>query len=333
MKAVRVHKLKAEEVRRFAERIGAKDKERLVVCRGDYVEIPILDGFERYFEGYEIVEQNNPVFAKKADLFEALKDKIPKELWEYIPRRYKIIGDVILIKIPNELEMYKRLIGETLLKIHKRCKSVWRDLGREGMLRKPKVELIAGKGSETVHKENGCLFKLDVTKVMFSVGNQGERMRIVKLVQDEEIVVDMFAGIGYFTIPIAVHTNAKKIYAIEINPDSYFYLLENIKLNRVNNVLPILGDSMYVTPEGIADRVVMGHIFCQDFLPVAISALKSDGYIHYHESVPEVIIQRPIERIKRACELLGRDVRIENFRKVKNYSPGVLHVVVDAYIY
>jgi len=158
-------------------------------------------------------------------------------------------------------------------------------------------------------------------------------MRIVKLVQDDEIVVDMFAGIGYFTIPIAVHTNAKKIYAIEINPDSYFYLLENIKLNRVNNVLPILGDSMYVTPEGIADRVVMGHIFCQDFLPVAISALKSDGYIHYHESVPEVIIQRPIERIKRACELLGRDVRIENFRKVKNYSPGVLHVVVDAYIY
>ena len=333
MKAVRVHKLKAEEVRRFAERIGAKDKERLIVCRGDYVEIPILDGFERYFEGYEIVEQNNPVFARKADLFEALKDKIPKNLWEYIPRRYKIIGDVILVKIPNELEKYKCLIGETLLKIHKRCKSVWRDLGREGMLRKPKVELIAGKGSETVHKENGCLFKLDVTKVMFSVGNQGERMRIVKLVQDDEIVVDMFAGIGYFTIPIAVHTNAKKIYAIEINPDSYFYLLENIKLNRISNVLPILGDSMYVTPERIADRVVMGHIFCQDFLPVAIRALKSDGYIHYHESVPEVIIQRPIERIKRACELLGKDVRIENFRKVKNYSPGVLHVVVDAYIY
>ncbi|ADB57761.1 class I SAM-dependent methyltransferase [Archaeoglobus profundus] len=333
MKAVRVHKFKAEEVRKFAERIGAKDKDRLVVCRGDYVEIPIYDGFENYFKEYEIVEQEEPVFARKSDLYEILKEKIPRKLWDYIPRRYKIIGDVILIKIPDELEEYKQLIGETLLSIHKRCKSVWRDLGREGMLRKPKVELIAGSGSETVHKENGCLFKLDVTKVMFSVGNQGERMRIVKLVQDGEVVVDMFAGIGYFTIPIAVHTKAKKIYAIEINPDSYFYLLENIELNDVKNVIPILGDSMYVTPEGVADRVVMGHIFCHEFLPVAIKALKGDGYIHYHESVPEVIINRPIERIKSACESLGKNVKIENFRKVKNYSPGVLHVVVDAYVY
>lgn len=333
MKAVRVPKEKAEEVRRFAEKIGAKDKDRYVVCRGDYVEIPIYDSFEIYFEGYEIVEQREPVFAPKADLFELLKDKIPKEFWDFIPRRYKIIGDVILIKIPDELEPYKRVIGETLLKIHKRCKAVWRDLGKEGMLRKPKVELIAGEGSETVHKENSCIFKLDVTKVMFSVGNQGERMRIVKLVGDGEVVVDMFAGIGYFTIPIAVHTKAKKIYAIEINPDSYYYLLENIKLNGVNNVIPILGDSMHVTPERVADRVIMGHIYCHEFLPVALKALRGDGYIHYHESVPEKIIDRPIERVKRACELLGRNVKIEGFRKVKNYSPGVIHVVVDAYVY
>ena len=333
MKAVRVPKLKAEEVRRFAERIGAKDKDRYVVCRGDYVEIPIYDGFEKYFKGYEIVEQENPVFAPKSDLFELLKNKIPKELWDYIPRRYKIVGDVILIKIPKELEEYKKLIGETLLKVHRRCKSVWRDLGKEGMMRKPKVELIAGEGSETVHRENGCLFKLDVTKVMFSVGNQGERMRVVKLVGEDEIVVDMFAGIGYFTIPIAVHTKARRIYAIEINPDSYHYLLENVEINNVENVIPILGDSMHVTPEGVADRVIMGHINCHEFLPKAIKALKGDGYVHYHETVPEVILERPIERVKRACELLGREVKIEGFRKVKNYSPGVVHVVVDAYIH
>ena len=333
MKAVKVPKLKAEEVRRFAEKIGAKDKGRYVVCKGDYVEIPIYDGFEKYFEGYEIVEQDDPVFAPKSDLFELLKDKIPKELWDFIPKRYKIVGDVILIKIPKELEEYKKLVGETLLKVHRRCKSVWRDLGKEGMIRKPKVELIAGEGSETIHRENCCLFKLDVTKVMFSVGNQGERMRVVKLVGEDEIVVDMFAGIGYFTIPIAVHTKAKRIYAIEINPDSYHYLLENVEINNIENVIPILGDSMHVTPEGVADRVIMGHINCHEFLPKAIKALKSDGYVHYHETVPEVILERPIERVKRACELLGRNVKIEGFRKVKNYSPGVVHVVVDAYIY
>ncbi len=333
MKAVRVPKRDAESVRRFAEKIGAKDKNRLIVKRGDFVEIPILDGFEKYFSGYEIVEQQNPVFAQKKNLKKVLADKIPKELRDFIPRSYKIIGDIILIKIPKELEDYKRLIGKELLKIHKRCKAVWRDFGKEGMLRRPRVELLAGSGSETIHRENGCLFKLDITKVMFSVGNQAERMRIAKIVGDGEIVIDMFAGIGYFTIPIAVHSNPRKIYSIEINPDSYHYLLENIKLNGVNNVIPILGDSMYVTPEGVADRVVMGHIFCSDFLEVAIKALKNDGVIHYHESTPEAVINRPIERVERACKRLGRSCKILNFRRVKNYSPGVYHVVVDFYVY
>ncbi len=333
MKAIRVPKHEAERVRKLAEKIGAKDKSRLIVVRGDYVEIPIYDCYEEHFKGYEIVEQENPVFAKKTDIYEILKEKIPKELWEFIPRRYKILGDIILIKIPDELEQFKHLIGEELLKLHPRCKAVWRDKGKEGMLRKPNVELIAGQGSVTIHKENGCLFKLDVTKVMFSPGNQGERMRMARIVEPGEVVVDMFAGIGYFSIPIAVHSKPKRIYSIEINPDSYEFLLENIELNDVSCIVPILGDSKHVTPEGVADRVIMGHIFCHEFLPVAIRALKEDGgIIHYHESVPEAVINRPIERVKKACEKLGKKVKILNFRKVKNYSPGVLHVVVDAYI-
>ncbi len=333
MKAVRVPKEEAEKVRRLAERIGAKDKGRLITSDGEFVEIPIYDGYDSYFEGYEIVEQKNPVFAKKTNIYEILKEKIPKELWDKIPRRYKIVGDIILVKIPEELEDYKRMIGEELLKLHPRCKAVWRDRGKEGMLRRPNVELIAGSGSLTVHRENGCLFKLDVTKVMFSVGNQGERMRMAKIVKEGEVVVDMFAGIGYFSIPMAVHSKPKRIYAIEVNPDSYEFLLENIRLNGVRCIVPILGDSMYVTPEGIADRVVMGHLFCHEFLPVAIRALRGEGIIHYHESVPEAVINRPLERVKRACEEAGKRVKILNFRKVKNYSPGVIHVVVDAYVY
>ncbi len=333
MKAVRVPKLDAEKVRRFAERIGAKDKSRLIVVRGEYVEIPIYEGYEDYFRDYEIVEQENPVFSKKTDIYEILKEKIPKDLWEFIPRRYKIIGDVILVKIPEELEGFKHVIGEELLKLHPRCKAVWRDKGKEGMLRRPNVELIAGWGSVTIHRENGCLFKLDVTKVMFSPGNQGERMRMAKVVEEGEVVVDMFAGIGYFSIPIAVHSKPKRIYSIEINPDSYEFLLENIELNKAKRIVPILGDSMHVTPEGVADRVVMGHIFCHDFLPTAIRALRERGIIHYHESVPEAVINRPIKRIEKACEELGKKVRILNFRKVKNYSPGVLHVVIDALVY
>jgi len=333
MKAVRIPRVEAEKVRRLAEKTGAKDKNRLIVTRGEFVEIPIYDGYEELFSQYEIIQQENPVFKKKADLLHVLKPLIPENLHHLIPRSYKIVGDIALVKIPHELESFAELIAEKIMEIHPRLKAVWRDFGKEGMLRRPHLQLLSGEGSETLHREFGCVYRLDVTKVMFSPGNLGEKMRLVRLVRNGETIVDMFAGIGYFTIPLAVHTKARRIYSIEINPDSYHYLLENIRLNRAENVITILGDSMKVTPEGVADRVVMGHIFCHEFLQVAICALKPEGgVIHYHESVPEAVIQRPVERVKNAAEKAGRKVEIAGFRKVKNYSPGVVHVVVDAKI-
>jgi len=333
MKAIKVPKERAEEVRRFAEKIGAKDKSRLITRQGDYVEIPIYDEFVELFKNYTIIEQRNPVFSRPKNITQALKSVIPQKLLKYTPKRYKIIGDIILVKINPILEEYKYTIGEALLSIHPNCKSVWRDLGKFGMTRKPKVECIAGDGSETVHRESGCLFKLDVTKVMYSLGNQAERARMAKIVKDHEVVVDMFAGIGYFSIPISVHSNAKVIYSIEINWDAFKYLLENINLNSANNIVPILGNCQFAAPEGIADRVIMGHIRCHNFIKKAIYILDKKGVIHYHESVPEVVIDRPVIRLKKYAKLLNKNIKILKFRKIKNYAPGVYHVVVDAYIY
>ncbi len=222
MKAVRVPKSEAEKVRRLAEKLGVKDKSRRITATENYVEIPIVDSAEKFFEGYTIVEQENPVFSRKRSLREILKGSVPEEL---IPSNYKIIGDIVIVKLDERAREYAKVIGEALMQINP-CKAVWCDFGRFGMKRRPKMELIAGEGSITEHKENGCVFRLDVSKVMFSLGNQAERMRVARLVYDGEVVVDMFAGIGYFSIPIAVHSNARRIYAIEINPDSYHFLLE-----------------------------------------------------------------------------------------------------------
>ncbi|WP_456370842.1 50S ribosomal protein L11 methyltransferase, partial [Geoglobus sp.] len=161
---------------------------------------------------------------------------------------------------------------------------------------------------------------------------QYEKVRVAKLVKDGEIVLDMFAGIGYFSIPIAKHSRAKRIYSIEINPDSYYFLLENINLNSVKNIVPVLGDSSQLSPEGFADRVVMGHIYAEEFLDTAISALKDEGWIHYHEAVPVRVIGRPVERIRRAAERIGGEVLEVRMRRVKNYAPNAVHVVVDAKI-
>lgn len=329
MKAVRVPKSEAEKVRKLAEKLGVKDKSRRIFASGDFVEIPIVEGAEKFFSEYTIVEQENPVFSHKRNLKELLKGKVPENL---IPTNYKVIGDIVVVKLSDEARNYARTIGEALMQITP-CKAVWCDYGRYGMRRRPKMELIGGEGSVTEHRENGCVFRLDVSKVMFSLGNQAERMRVAKLVEDDEVVVDMFAGIGYFSIPIAVHSKAKRIYSIEINPDSYRFLLENIKLNEAGNIVPIFGDSQFVTPEGVADRVVMGHIYCHDYLYTAIRALNGRGVIHYHESTPEAVLDRPVRRVEKTCRKMGKNCRIIGFKKVKNYSPGVYHVVVDAEVY
>jgi tRNA wybutosine-synthesizing protein 2 len=339
VKALRVKRQDAGKAVELMEILNLRDKRRLITSKDDYVEVPIVECDLNSLKevanfDFKIVEQKKPVYARARTLRDAIRQKLSesemKKLENLLPSTYKVIGDVILVKIPEELKDYAKIIGEALLEINPHCKSVWWDRGKRGMLRKPEVKIIAGKGGETVHREGGCVYKFDVSKVMFSPGNQAERIRMGTIV-GKEVVVDMFAGIGYFTIPMA---KKAKVYAIEINPESYHYLLENIKLNGVEGrVIPILGNSMFVTPERVADRVVMGHINCHEFLPVAVRALRDRGWIHYHESVPEAVLERPIRRIISAVREEGKRIKINCVRKVKNYSPGVIHVVIDAYIY
>ena len=156
---------------------------------------------------------------------------------------------------------------------------------------------------------------------------------MANIVQDGEVVVDMFAGIGYFSIPMAVHSKPAKIYSVEINPVAYSYLCENIRLNKVEDIVePLLGDCRELAPRGVADRVLMGYIGnTHEYLPAAMEVLKDGGVVHYHESVPDKIkFIRPVERIKEAAG--ERDVEVLKKRIIKPYSPGVYHVVVDAKI-
>nr|WP_269851821.1 class I SAM-dependent methyltransferase family protein [Methanosarcina horonobensis] len=265
-----------------------------------------------------------------------MKDFLSETELVQVPSGWHVLGDIIIVTIPESLDEKKFLIAEALLSIYPKCRSVVRDFGIEGQFRQPKRELLLGSGTETIHKEHGCFFKQDVTKVMYSKGNLEERKRMSKLGKGE-IVVDMFAGIGYFSIPMAVHSRPKRITSIEINPESFAYLKENIRLNQVENMItPILGDCSQAAPEGEADRVIMGYVgTTHHYLEPAIKALrKSGGILHYHETVPESLARtRPEERIEKAAEAMGKKVEILETRRIKKYSPGVLHIVVDARIF
>ena len=248
--------------------------------------------------------------------------------------KYKKIGNILILdkKVKN---LSKEEIDKLL--VEQKVKTIIQINKIEGTKRKPNIKIIAGSNSETIHKENGCLFKLDLAKVMWSKGNSHERLRVAKEVTPDEVVLDMFAGIGYFSIPIAVHSKASKIYSIEINPESYYYLNENIRLNEINKydkrIETFLGDSKVITSKFKVDRVLMGYVKTTHYyLESGINSLKKGGIIHYHETVPEKIMHtRPINRIKKIAG--SREVELINTRKIKKYSPGVIHVVVDAKVF
>ncbi len=241
--------------------------------------------------------------------------------------KYKKIGDILILDSNYQGNDFEELSCRHNVKTIMKIDHI------QGTKREPVYKILYGEETETINKENGCLFKLDLSKVMWSKGNNNERLRIAKLVGDGETVIDMFAGIGYFSIPIGVHSNASQVISIEINPNSYHFLCENIRLNKLTNVTPILGDCKIETPKFQADRIIMGYVkTTHHYLNVAISSLNEGGILHYHETVPEKLMNtRPVERI--ISEAGGREVELLKINKIKKYAPGVEHVVVDARIY
>ena len=269
-----------------------------------------------------------------------LEGEIPDAIIDKISSKYQILGDIFLVRLPEEIVSYKYEIGKAILTAYPRIRSVLRYVkGISGELRLPTVELIAGdSNTETIHKENTCLYKLDVTKVMFSRDNRKERGRIPKLVKEGEIVVDMFAGIGYFTIPIAKLANPALVYAIEINPISIKYLRENLKLNKIESKVKVIqGDCRIEAPKlgHVADRVIMGYFpNTIEYLPYALNALKeSGGVIHYHDVFYKGdLFEKPLELLKNVAEKNGYLLKSALYKGiVKSYAPKRYHIVVDGY--
>jgi len=329
MKAALASKEEAETVRQRLFSADALDKSRKIVKKNGFVEIPVKDSF--LTDDLSLIEQAKPEFyIRKKTLADVLE--VTEQEKKFLPSGWQILGDVIIVSLKEELESRKAEIGRALLSLYPRCKTVLLDRGITGKMRQPEREIIAGEGTETetVHKENGCLFKLDAMRIMYSQGNLAERKRMSKIGRGET-VVDMFAGIGYFSIPMAVASKPEKIFAVEINPVAFRYLKENIRLNEVGDIIePVAGDCAVVTPSGIADRVIMGYLDAYLYLEQGIRALLPGGILHYHEAVPEAIERRPVDRIFGAAEKQGRKAKIIEMRRIKKYSPGVWHVVVDA---
>jgi len=272
-------------------------------------------------------------------LTEELRNKLSKEELLLLPSSYQKIGEIIILNLKKGLWKYDNLIGKIILEKIPSTKSVFR---RKGFIktefRTPQIKFLSGVNNTiTTHKEHDIVYKIDVKNIMFSKGNLSERKRIIKQIKKGEIIIDMFAGIGYFCLGIAKFSEAKKIYAIEINPKSYEYLLENIRLNKVGNkIVPILGDSVVEVPKlgKIADRVIMGLLpDCKEYLKYAIRVVKQNGIIHYHGTAKEKEEKKLFDDVKTVAEKEGYKVKLIKKTKVKSYAPKVYHWGLDCKIF
>jgi tRNA wybutosine-synthesizing protein 2 len=274
------------------------------------------------------------------------------ELIDAAPASWAVIGDIVLadfgdVSAETTLDADERgMVGEALLELHGNADTVLARGGVSGTRRKPSPEVVAGAGeTETVHVEHGTKYAVDFSRVMFSPGNKAERARMGDIVESDERVFDMFAGIGYFTLPMA--RGGAEVTAAEINPESYRLLVENARLNDVSDrIEAALGDCRDV--ETTADRVVMGYYDASeprsegsrpesdpayDYLDSALDALVSGGTLHLHEATPQPLFpERPIDRLTAAAHEAGRSVEMTDTRVVKSHSEGVVHGVVDAVV-
>lgn len=267
-----------------------------------------------------------------------LVGKLSKEELEALPRGYQIIGKILLIRLKPELLKHKKVIGDALIHIFPYVHIVCLLKGIKRVTRKPDIEIIAGckehepaPSTQTLHKEHGCQFLLDISEVMWSKGNKQERIRLTKLVKKNETIVDMFAGIGYFSIFIAKYCNPKKVYAIDINPKAIEYLRKNVWLNNVENKVEILeGDCRRFSKilENTADRIIMGYLFdTEKFLPYALRIAKNNSVIHFHRTVKT----EEIKKLKEKIMEIGKKYKIKilKTKRVKSYAPKIWHFVFD----
>jgi len=273
------------------------------------------------------------------NLTDSLRAKVPESLLSSLPRSYDIIGEIGIIELFEELAPFSSMIGEGIMEINPHLRLVLRKSGQvSGTFRTREYEAIAGEGdTETVHEEFSCLFRLDVTKVYFNPRLSNERMRVARQIKESERVLDMFAGVGPYSILIAKTQHDSQIYSADINPEAFRYLKHNILLNRVaDQVVPLLGDAGQLVETNLrrtANRVIMNlPSESNKFLYAAVQALKEEGgTIHYYTFASRSDdLDQIKESVRSAIERYGSTVDSFAFSDtIKEVAPNRVQIGMD----
>lgn len=286
---------------------------------------------------------SSPLKLMTENIASLLKDKgLSTELLEQLPTRWERLGDIYVLPVSSFKDPAWDTIGDELWPIVAKSLGAQR-LARQGRVaptgtRDSTLEILVGGNGWVEHRENGIIYSFDMTKCMFSWGNLSEKLRMARLDCKDEVIVDLFAGIGYFTLPFLVKANAKQVYACEWNPHAVEALKRNVEANSVNDRCIILeGDNRITAPKGVADRVCLGLIPSSEGSWVtAVRALRSiGGVLHVHGNVKDTEESSWTEHVLRSIQEISRleaylwEITVEHVERVKWYAPHIRHIVVD----
>ena len=250
---IKIPKKQGQQTIALARKLGLFDKSLEIWRDESSLCIPLLrqptadesEILKQAASGYQLI--NLPLEEKPSNLDtfnQALQHQLPQNLLASLPQALDVIGDIAILELPLELEPYKKAIGEAILKNHRNIHTVLAKAGAiSGAYRTREYIKIAGENkTRTIHKEFGCQYHVDIAKAYFSPRLSHEHERVANLVQNGETVVDLFAGVGPFSVLIGKKNPAVKVYAVDINPDAVELLKVNVRVNRVENrVFPVLG--------------------------------------------------------------------------------------------
>ena len=319
VRCIRVPKREGEQVRSALFSEGLLELGARIRADGDCLLIPVnCDSYQ----GYEVVDAEMQVQEQRPTDYRDVAD-VPEELREHLPSSFDVVGDVAMIKLPDELKPYAARIGEALLEVNRSIRIVFEDHGVKGDFRIRDLERIAGTGtSETVHKEFGVRLYTDPARVYFNPRLSSERSRIAGLVVDGETVIDMFGGVAPFGTVMCRLANPKVVYSIDLNPEAEHFARMNADRNHVDNLHPMTGDSsvlVYDLPT--ADRIIMNLPQIADrFLPTALDRLNHGGTVHMYKIIEREDFPPFLDGLVADAAARGHTISVEH-SELKTYSP------------
>jgi tRNA (guanine37-N1)-methyltransferase len=326
-----VPKEQAEEVRLRLMEEGILRTDVVIEREGDSVLLPV----HRESQGLKHVEKEaTPQLCRASDYRELVN--VPEEMASLLPSSLDIIGGIAIIKVPEELLGHCGAIGAAIIAANSSIKSAYQDLGVSGKERIRELKWLSGeRNTVTTHREFGIALTMDISKVYFSPRLATERDRVCQLVREGEAIIDMFAGVGPFSVMMAKNCRPRCVYSIDINPDAVRFLQENIALNKVEEVIkPILGDAAVEAPRLKADRIIMNLPHSSfDFFDAALSAANPKAIIHYYEILENTLLDERLAELVNKARARAIPIKIESTREVHTYSPSQKMYAIDTSVH